>query len=234
MVAPVCVGEEGLGALRHPFHRPADFARRPQADETRRVSGKMQHFCGEAAEAQDGSRGERLHALERSRHAQGVLPVDLDVLEQVRGRAQARQIRCVQIQALSRAVAAGELVVIAGMRIDRRARCLLGGARVPVMVDVAMADEDPPDVPERESELAESGEQRIAPFPGTDARVEEGDAAALLLDRVHVGRPARLRKWNRNRDPLNPETGERGRHPLSFLTSSVSSGSALNRSPTSP
>ena len=170
----------------------------------------------------------------RTREEVQKMRTEHDPIEQVRGRAQARQIRCVQIQALSRAVAAGELVVIAGMRIDRRARCLLGGARVPVMVDVAMADEDPPDVPERESELAESGEQRIAPFPGTDARVEEGDAAALLLDRVHVGRPARLRKWNRNRDPLNPETGERGGHPLSFLTSSVSSGSALNKSPTSP
>ena len=108
------------------------------------------------------------------------------------------------------------------------------GARVAVVIDVAVTDEDPPDVPEGETELPESGEKRVAPFPGTDAGVEKGDAAALLLDRVRVGGPACLGERDRNRDPVNPETRQSGGHPLSFFTSSVSSGSALKRSPTSP
>jgi hypothetical protein len=102
------------------------------------------------------------------------------------------------------------------------------------MIDVPVADEDAADVAERKTDRAEAAKQRVAPFLRPDPGVEESDAAALLLDRVHVGGPARLGEWDRNRDPVNPQPGERGRHPLSFFTSSVSSGSALKRSPTSP
>ena len=41
MVAAVAIGEESLRAIGHPFHRPADLARRPQADDLLRIDENL-------------------------------------------------------------------------------------------------------------------------------------------------------------------------------------------------
>ncbi len=205
----------------------------PEADQPRSMSGQMQHLGGESLEPEDGAGGERLDLLERPGHAQRVLPVDLHVLEQVGRRSQPGEVRPVPVEPLLRPVAAGELVVVAEVRVDGSAGSLLRGARIAVMVDVPVADEDAAHLAEGEAELVEAGVERVAAILGADARVEERDAAALLLDDVHVRRPTRLGERDRNRDPVHAEAGQGMRH-LSFFTSSVSSGSALNRSPTRP
>jgi hypothetical protein len=109
----------------------------------------------------------------------------------------------------------------------------MGGARIAVVVEVAVRDEDAADVAEREAGAGEACVQGVPALFGADARVEEGDAAALLLDDVDVGGSARLGERHRNRNPLNPEASQTVDH-LSFFTSSDNSGSALKRSATRP
>ena len=183
--------------------------RRPEADQPRRVSGQVQHLGGKMLEVQHGSRRERLDLLQRPGHAPRILEVDLHVLEQVRRRAQLRQICAVHFEAARGAVAAGELVVVSHMRVHRRTRRLLRGARIAVVIDVAVADEDAPYIPKRKPQFFEAFFQRLAALARADARVEERDAAVRLLDHVDVGRPARLGKRDGNRDSRHAESVER-------------------------
>jgi hypothetical protein len=115
----------------------------------------------------------------------------------------------------------------------RRAARLLDRPGIAVVVDVAVGNEDPPHVAEREAEGGEAVLDGSAPFARADAGIEERDAAASLLDDVDVRRPARLGERHRHRNAVDPERGEHLCY-FSFFTSSVSSGSALNRSATRP
>src|SRR5437660_11675209 len=67
---------------------------------------------------------------------------------------------------------------------------------------------------------------------GADARVEQRQPSAILLDDVHVRRTARLGERHRDRDAMDSEGGEAAH--CSFFTASAISGSALKRSATSP
>ena len=157
-----------------------------------------------------------------------------DVIEQVQRRAQLRQPGGVEIEAPFGAVAAGDLVVVARVDVDGRAAGLLRGARVAVVIEVAVRDEDAADVAERKARRGEPCVNGVAAFLGADAGVEERDTAVFFLDEVDVGGSARLGKGHRHRNPAHPEAGEARRHSLSFFTSSVSSGSTLKRSATRP
>jgi hypothetical protein len=72
------------------------------------------------------------------------------------------------------------------------------------VIDVAVADEDAADVSEREAESGETVLQRLATLARADARVEEGDAAALLFDDVDVRGSSRLDERDRHRNAEDP------------------------------
>src|SRR6267143_1751256 len=142
---------------------------------------QVEHLGGKALEAEDRAGGTRFDLLEGPRHAERVLPVDPDVIEQAGRRAQPGQVRRIQLDALLSAVPAGELVMVANVRMDRSAGGLLSGAGVAIVIDVPVADEDAPHVPQRDRQLVEAGVQRGAAVLRSDAGVEQGDSAALLL-----------------------------------------------------
>ena len=172
--------------------------------------------------------------LDRARHARGVLPVQPHVREDFKRRTEAAQVVRVERQPLRGAIAAGQLVVVAHVRVHGSAGLLLCGARVPVVVDVAVRDENPPHFSQAAADGAKTREQRIAPFARPDSRIEQREAASVFLDDVDVRGAPRFGERDRHRYTTDAELIEkRGAHP-SFLTASLSSGSALKRSATSP
>ena len=196
------------------------------------MAGQMQHLRREARESQLHSGQERFDLLDRPRHPAHVLPMDSHVLEQLARRAQPIQVGGVQLEPLRRPIAPGQLVVVARVGEDGRPGLLLRRPRIPVVIDVPVRDEDAAHLPQAAAQRLESGEQRSAPFPGADARIEKSDPAAVLLDDVHVRRPPRLGKRDGHGNAMDAESSE-ARH-CSFFTASAISGSALKRSPTRP
>ena len=154
--------------------------------------------------------------------------------ERLARRAQPAEVVRVLSEALRGSIAAGQLVVVPRMRVHRRPGRLLRSARVAVVIDVSVRDEDAADLSQTAADGAKSGEQRVASLARADPRIEQGETAAVLLDDVDVRRAARLSERHRYRDATDPEPiEERGAHP-SFLTASLISGRALKRSATNP
>ena len=91
-----------------------------------------------------------------------------------------------------RPIAAGDLVVITDVDVDRRAARFLRSPGVAVVIEVAVRDEDAADVAEAQASLGESVFEGFLAFARADAGVEERDTALVFLDDVDVRRPARL------------------------------------------
>src|SRR6266849_5358391 len=204
----------------------------PEAHQAGRVARQVQHLGGVAREAQARALADGLDLLDGTGHAAHVLPVHAHVAEQLVRRAQPIEVRRVQVEPLRGPVAPGQLVVVAQVRVYRRARLLLRGARIAVVIDVPVGDEDAPHLAQAASQRAKTGQQRIASLAGADARIEEGQPSAVLLDEVDVRRPPGLGERHRDRDAMDAEGGEAAH--CSFFTASAISGSALNRSATRP
>jgi len=105
------------------------------------------------------------------------------------------------------------------------------------MIDVTVGDHDAGHLVEAASQPAEALLDGGHALVGAEAGVEQQDAAPGVLDEVEVHRAARLRERHRDRNPVDSEVREVGlghRAYFEAFTFAASSGSTLNRSPTSP